>query len=339
MILVSGATGFIGRYLVKKLVSNYSKDSLLCLGYPDYEPIIEGPGRQALRKLNVGVQDVDLRKPIPKNSTSFELVFHLASNTDTAEPDHSINEKSAKHLLDSITVDSNTHIVFASSIAVSDNPTQRVSVIDENTPLGEPLHRYGVSKINTEHWLIEQARKQDFRLSVVRVCAVYGVGQRQKGLFGTVDRWARNKSFLRAIPFPGRIGIMNVEDMAEFFLKVGLLPPAPGQYKIYNPVTESLSVSELLEELQTHFSVKKFPTPKALPLWRILNKFLRSAGPLAPILPHSIYNRIWQAILVTGDSYNIKSGSAHQVLGARQLTTYRQWLTNLNHSSLAGMEL
>src|SRR6185295_19043888 len=115
-------------------------------------------------------------------------IFHLASNTDTSASDHSINDVGTTNLLNALgPLGPSTHFIFTSSIAVNDHRPDYTLPITEDTPPPErPCHEYGRKKLLTEHLLKARAAEGGFRLSIVRVCGVYGEGVRQGGLFDSI---------------------------------------------------------------------------------------------------------------------------------------------------------
>jgi len=70
-IIVTGATGFIGRRLIRELLKVYDKERILCL-IRDKTDDMEISGRQILSELNVKIKYIDLvsgtgLKDLPKS--------------------------------------------------------------------------------------------------------------------------------------------------------------------------------------------------------------------------------------------------------------------------------
>src|SRR5258708_13192382 len=93
MILVTGATGYVGRRLISMLAEAYGASRILCLAYDQADNELERTGRSNLDELGIRYIPVDLVSGrglgnVPKSPS---MVFHLASNTDTGASDHTIN--------------------------------------------------------------------------------------------------------------------------------------------------------------------------------------------------------------------------------------------------------
>ena len=113
MILVTGATGYVGRRLIRMLVETYGSSKILCLVYDQYDNDLERSGRAHLDKLNIKYIPVDLvsGRGLTEVPKSPDLIFHLASNTDTGATDHTVNDIGTRNLLESIQpLSSNFHL-------------------------------------------------------------------------------------------------------------------------------------------------------------------------------------------------------------------------------------
>lgn len=58
-ILITGATGFVGRYLIREIVKYYPKKSILCLSY-NIDNQQELSGRKIISKLGLEQRFIDL---------------------------------------------------------------------------------------------------------------------------------------------------------------------------------------------------------------------------------------------------------------------------------------
>ena len=82
---MTGATGFIGRRLVKRLLSNSVPGDITCLVKPTVKPR-EGEAIASFRNAGVRLIEGDLTNPFVSNEPPpvVDIVFHLAANIDTA---------------------------------------------------------------------------------------------------------------------------------------------------------------------------------------------------------------------------------------------------------------
>ncbi len=329
MILVTGGTGFIGRRLVKQLASRFGAGNIICLAAIGGDPILEGSGRAVLKQLGVGIIEADLMTKqglagMPKN---FEYVFHLASCTETAQRDHSINDVGTLHLLEALSpLNDRTHFIYTSSIAVNDHRPDYGVPIDEETPAPiRPQHEYGRKKLLTEQLLIEHARKNSMKLSIVRVCGVYGIGCKRAGLFDSVEDLTLKGALLTRLNWPGKIGMIYVEDMARFLLEVSQRPSSGAEYEFYIPAVESLTVEGMsLRIAKANGMILKIIRLPSM-VWFLAGRLGQSKGFFEKILPHGLYNRLWQFSLLVNNEYWNEPRKVKDVFGPHIPMRFEQY--------------
>src|SRR5436190_6740172 len=119
--LVTGATGFIGRRVVDRLLEEFGAQSLICLTKPPATPL-EAEIADAYRGRGLRLIEADVRNsplaadPPPSVST----VFHLAANvnTDASAQEACVNDLGTQHLLDWLQPAApGMRIVYASTVA------------------------------------------------------------------------------------------------------------------------------------------------------------------------------------------------------------------------------
>src|SRR5262249_25295692 len=137
--LVTGATGFIGRRLVRRLIELDGPDAIVCLVKPPATPL-ENDALASFRERGVRLVDGDLLDQ-PGSTTPpprVDRVFHLAANidTDAAERDLLVNHAGTRQLLDWLKpVSRGIRIIYSSSVAVHDRDAEPAGPIDERSPL------------------------------------------------------------------------------------------------------------------------------------------------------------------------------------------------------------
>jgi nucleoside-diphosphate-sugar epimerase len=137
MILLTGASGFIGRRLAIQLSERVSPGCLHCLAAPGGSQF-EQQGKVILRNVGLECREVDLLLSAPgslrREGESSRTIFHLAANTATWQRDHAINDQGTESLLRALgPLGPDTHLIFTSTTAVMDNRT------DLNEPLRSDL--------------------------------------------------------------------------------------------------------------------------------------------------------------------------------------------------------
>ena len=332
MIIVTGATGFIGRRFIHGLAGQRGKENIICLVYDKYDNDLERTGREIIKSLGIKMIPVDLISgrgldSVPKSP---ELVFHLASITDTSQTDHRINDVGTKNLIKAIgPLDSHSHIVFTSSIAVNDLRSDYATAIDEYTSTPErPANEYGLRKLQAENYLKDSACQNKFSLSIIRVCGVYGEGARENGLFNYVHNLALKGSILSMIEWPGKISIMNVDDMVKFIIKVSELPPIPGSYELYIPSTEALTFAEMSEIVYDAYKLPRKQIKLPHCFWKTLTFFAKRKHTLRLFMPHILYNRLWQLFLLINNEFWNRSEKMYNVIPNWKPITFKEYYKN-----------
>lgn len=305
-ILLSGASGFIGRRLAARLHVERTEAGLSCLVKTD-EDAFGRTGLELLAARSILTTPMDLidqtgigRLPKP------DLLFHLAANTHTWERDHGCNDVGTENLIHAINpLGANCHVVFTSTTAVMDNRD------DLEKPLAaapmvknQPLSSYGQSKWRAEQFLRAESVRQGFPLSIVRLCTVYGPHPRPNTLFDVMNREVANQSIASRLNWPGLTSFIHVDDVVSCLMEIGNRPPNPGETNTYLLATESGTLADVSRLL---YSVKGLAY-RAVKLPKAAWNFLRSAHPLcrwgAGSLPVRAYNCLWRFNMVVNPVFH-----------------------------------
>lgn len=328
MILVTGATGLIGRRVIRILVEKEGPKNIVCLVHAQDSPV-EREGRQLIKDLGIEYFEVDLinGKGLEKAPKLPEKVFHLASITNTGVSDHSINDVGTRRLLEAIgPLSRETHLIFTSSIAVNDNRPDLSKPADENLlDPGRPSHKYGQTKRQAEKYLIQKAEEQGFRLSVIRVCAVYGDGVRPGGLFDSVKKLVFQKSLWARLNWPGRMTMINVQDLAKFLVRVSELLPASGKWELYIPAVETRTFAELSEIVHRVYGIPYRPIMLPAVVWACAGYGVRLKRLVECVVPHKLYNTFWQLRILVTDGFLNRSTKIDKILPVSERTTFENY--------------
>jgi nucleoside-diphosphate-sugar epimerase len=198
MILVTGATGFIGRHLVKHLLKN------------DYNLRVLVRNRKKAAdlfpKAEIVKGDILSEKTIQPALKGVGTVIHLAGLVSYSKPKDvlfEINYKGTKNLLKHC---KDVRFIFSSSVSVY-GPVEGVA--DENYPT-KPASFYGQSKLKAE----ESVATSGTEWLVFRIAPVYGAGS---------PSWLKNLKLLeKGFPIPNTKNLthlVHLSDVVQAFEK------------------------------------------------------------------------------------------------------------------------
>jgi nucleoside-diphosphate-sugar epimerase len=271
LIVVTGATGFIGRHLLPTLYSQNLQVILATRRHPinqlsyNYKIINVG-------EINETTNWLDTLKEV-------DTVVHLAArahqlNDQAIDPEVEflrVNCKATSNLAKQAIASGVKHFVFISSIGAM--ATLSDQLLTEESPC-HPDSPYGRSKLQAEKALIEQCQESQMTWTILRPTLVYGAGNP-----GNMERLM--KLVTPGLPLP--LGSINNQ---KSFLYVGNLvdaivtcldhPNAKNQTLIVSD-GEDLSTSELIRRLGKALGKSPLLLPVPPELLRLTTKLLGKA--------------------------------------------------------------
>ncbi len=171
-ILVTGASGFVGQFLLEKLVSSaQTGTTIVALHNHGLDPVLEGRFGDRVVWIKGDIAADDLSEA----AAGVDTVFHLAAYSTTSEADDErrrlarVNVLGTRRLATACKESGARHFIFVSSIAACEAAT--VPEIDEES--GVPVSAYGRSKKAAEQLLMEMAGN-GFEVTVLRPTALFG---------------------------------------------------------------------------------------------------------------------------------------------------------------------
>ncbi len=236
-VVVTGASGFIGRHVVSELVG--AGHSVATLHRSE----------QRLSGAHEHTQADVLSEPARAAVRAAEVVVHLAGRGDVQTSFHEPFDYSRLNALGTLNVleaarGTGAHVVLASTHRVYQPAREPLS---ENAPLA-PADPYAVSKLVAEQWCRMYATLFGVPTTVVRLFSVYGPGQVGQGTSGVVSIFLTRA--LRGEPLEvhsvQRRDLTEVSDVARGIRLVVEQRPARGSAGVYNLAT---GVGTSLEEL------------------------------------------------------------------------------------------
>lgn len=184
MIIVTGAAGFIGSYLVGKLNKAGFNDLVLV-------DRINNPWKEqnlVNKKYRKFIDRDNLFKWIVKHARDIQCVFHLGAITDTANDElklfQQLNVMYSQRLWN-ICAEINVPFIYASSAATYGNGEDGFSDSHSNIPNLRPLNLYGWSKQDFDVWALKQVRTPRQWVGL-KFFNVYGPNEYHKGRMSSV---------------------------------------------------------------------------------------------------------------------------------------------------------
>jgi nucleoside-diphosphate-sugar epimerase len=302
--LVTGATGFIGRRVVRRLIELDGPAAVVCL-VKSPATALEAEALDAFRARGVRLLDGDLLdQPISASPPpQIDRVFHLAANIDTDATDRDlvVNHTGTRNLLDWLApVAKGIRIVYASSVAVHDRDKAPSGPIDESSPL-VPRTPYGRTKLWGETILREGAAAGGYAWTILRLPTVYGPGQKPGGLFDKMIELASDGGLLGRVDWPGRTSIIHVDDVAAAMIELSTRPDAAGE--IFCVASdESLTVGEIARTVGR--SIGRDVRSMAIPAPLLgMTRALAWNRRIAALLPRAARLPFWRLSLIVSDGF------------------------------------
>lgn len=329
-VIITGATGFIGRRLIKQARRELDSSEILCLVQARCDSL-EKSGRKVISRCGLEMKRVDLvsGKGLGKFLKSPGLIFHLAATAESSATDHRCNDIGTKNLVESLgSLGPKTHFVFTSTTAVMAGRSNCSLPINELTPAA-PSNEYGRTKLAAEEWLKKQCQKSKFRLTIVRLGTVFGSQTRPNGLFDALKKLIVRKSFLARLNWPGLTGLVHVDDVVEVLLELAKNPPLPGKPELYILSPYSLSLAQISEEMHRALGVDYREIRLPSWFWKVGIWGRKVVPCLESVLPAKIYNFFWRGSLIVDNVLHAQSKKIFRKLPQWEQRRFRERVTDV----------
>lgn len=173
-ILVTGGTGFIGKHFVSKLIETGDNVTLLVRNINKGKKIFGN-------KVNYIVGDICDKNALDGCCNDIDVVYHMVakvgndlSNSKSYEEFFRINVDGTKNIVFEAQKAKVKKFIYVSSIAamgiVKESPINELSKCN-------PILPYQLSKFDAEKFLLEEYRKSNFPVIILRPTKVYGAGE------------------------------------------------------------------------------------------------------------------------------------------------------------------
>lgn len=225
-VLVTGATGFIGRHLVARLRAEGESVRGLVLPGEPVEQIPELRGAEIVRG------NVTDRGAIHAALRDVRRVYHLAAIVGDWGDEamfRAVNVGGTRNVCDAARVAGVERLVMVSSVVVY-GWQLHTSICDEDLPRGEPCGPYSRTKKRSEELALGHHSRGDYEVVVVRPGNVYGAGSRN--WLDEVARLARRRQLMLIDGGSGDAGLVHVDNVVDVIARAGRVARAAG--RIYN---------------------------------------------------------------------------------------------------------
>ncbi len=251
-VLVTGGTGFIGRWVVKRLLQdNHQVWVLDNLANSNTTNIDEFSGVSNFKEFIFGdIKDEDLLSHVFQTH-QFDICYHLAASINVQD---SIDDPKTTFENDTIGTFNlleqcrkhHVKVVFMSTCMVYDRASHSKG-ISETDPI-KPASPYAGAKIAAENMALSYYYAYDLPVVVVRPFNTYGPFQKTGGEGGVVAIFINNKLDGKPMNIYGNgtqtRDLLYVEDCADFVVTAGYSKEANGH--IINAGTgRDISINEL----------------------------------------------------------------------------------------------
>lgn len=185
MIIVTGAAGFIGSCLVKKLNENGIQDLILVDDFSNEQKNKNLDGKSFIEKID---RVHFIEQWLKKNSASVSFIFHIGARTDTTEFDYALLNRlnlDYTKTIWKIAAENKIPLVYASSAATYGLGENGYEDDESKIEKLKPLNPYGESKNEFDKWALKQEVKPPYWVGL-KFFNVYGPNEYHKGRMASV---------------------------------------------------------------------------------------------------------------------------------------------------------
>lgn len=209
-VLVTGASGFVGQALTKKLAELGSVRVLL-----RHKP---APGQYDSTKVEVFIGDVTDPASMLRATNNVEVIYHLAGVVGYSLKDRKLMEQvnvgGTRHTLEAFKKSKCRRLIHMSSVAAVGASLDGAKPLDENSEYNlHPLNLgYFETKKAAENLVLTAVKNGDVDAVILNPSNIYGAGDAQKGSRSTQIKIAKGD-------FPyytsGGVSIAHVNDITD----------------------------------------------------------------------------------------------------------------------------
>jgi nucleoside-diphosphate-sugar epimerase len=308
-ILLTGASGLIGRSVARKLTSQGSRRVVCILRGGERHPQAESLIREGAAVVSGNFYDAAVIKKLFEQY-GFQQVIHLAAirggGNATAAEFQEVNVRGTERLLREALDHRVQKFIYCSSVGVHGTIPSAVPA-----GIGTPLrgdNQYHQSKIAAEE-AVQSYIREGMNAYIVRPAITYGSGddgfpQTLVNLVGKHLLWLPRKNH--------QIHLVDVERLAEVFSNL-VANDYPARRVLVAADIEPVAIRDLADWIHWHFYRRPYPAALRLPDWTFK---------LAFQLFQSLRNEKWMVrVALLSNDWTYQSADTYRLLGIQPVPT------------------
>ena len=247
--LVTGATGFIGKHLVKRLVEE-GRD-VICL-------VRETSDTKSLERLGAELffGDITDQKSVETAVEGVDLIFHLAGEVYPKRSKNyfDINVIGTKNLMKACVGKNIKRVVYFSSTAVY-GPTKDTKLFVNESDRCKPITQYGKSKLEAEKVLFHYYEEYSVPIAVLRPPVVYGPGLYEFSLSYLILESVLKRKFVMVGNGNNYISLCYIDNLIHGALLAAVREEAIGEIFIISDA-ETMTLKEIIDFIYNIKNIK-----------------------------------------------------------------------------------
>lgn len=257
-VLVTGATGFLGQWLTRRLLDEGFEVRVLARSKGKLEEL-------SRLKLEVAEGDVTNFESLDQACRGVDGVFHLAGLIAYSKIQRQamelVNVQGTKNMIKAIQKNGQARLLHLSSVAAIGAGFKKTDILNEKSEynIGHLNLGYFETKRDAEIAVFDEVRSGQLDALAINPSTIYGPGDAKKSSRGAQLKVARGK-----FPFypPGGVNVVHVDDVVALCIKA-FRTGATGERTI--ACGENLTIEETFKRIAKLAGVKppSIPLPRA----------------------------------------------------------------------------
>ncbi|MFZ1730853.1 MAG: NAD(P)-dependent oxidoreductase [Bacteroidota bacterium] len=292
-ILVTGASGFVGRHFLEAASAHYR---LFCIARrSQFEACIPRNPNLKWTQVDIGHRDalVDVSRCVLSNGGA-EYVLHLAGYYDFTYDEHPeykrTNVEGTRNVLALADALGARHFIYASSLAACNFPQDGSSITEDTPP--DAAFPYAQSKREAEALI--RNHHASYTRSIVRFAAIYSDWCEYPPVYAFLKTWSSGRWNAHMLGGRGKSSVpyLHIRDLNAFLFRMIEETPRLPAVGVYNASPRTTASHEDIYTVATKFLTGSTPPPLHIPRWLALPGIaVREA--VLKLLGHPPFERTW----------------------------------------------